>query len=231
MTKSPFVEMFEDPQRAAQYAQGPMLFTPGFTDMHRMVDVLLRERCPADAHVLVHGAGGGLELEALAQANPAWTFVGVDPAEAMLHSAASRLGEMMGRIELHHGYIDTAPVGPFDAATSLLTLHFLSETERVETMAKIIKRLKGGAPFVAVHIGFPQEHAVRKVWLDRYAAYAVAAGADPEMAAAAREAIAAMTTLYDPSLDVEMMEAVGLTDVSTFYTAFTWRGWVGYAPV
>ncbi len=64
-----------------------------------MTGILLAEYAPADARVLMLGAEGGLKLRALAEAYPGWTFVGVDPARAMLHPAermldvASRTGD------------------------------------------------------------------------------------------------------------------------------------------
>ena len=116
---------FSDPEAVARYAEGPPRFVPGYTDLHRMTAVLLGERAPVDARVLVLGAGGGLELKALAQAHPHWSFDGVDPAAEMLKLAAQTLGLPQGplatRVHLHQGYVDDAPSGPFDAATCLLT--------------------------------------------------------------------------------------------------------------
>ena len=229
-SSNPFVEMFNDPERVQAYADGPAKFTPGFADMHRMVSVLIRERAGSQASVLVHGAGGGLELEALAKANPDWTFAGIDPAKPMLDAAERRLGQRMDRVNLHHGYIDTAPEGPFDAATSLLTLHFLEVDERVETVREITQRLKSGAPFVAVHSSFPQAEPERELWMSRYEGFALASGVDQEMAQGARQAVTAMSTMLEPHQDMQILERAGLIDVQGFYSAFTWRGWVGYMP-
>jgi tRNA (cmo5U34)-methyltransferase len=73
-----FIKAFSDPAAVARYAEGPPRFVPGFDGLHRMTSVLLAEHAPSDARVLVLGAGGGLELKALATAHPGWTFVGVD---------------------------------------------------------------------------------------------------------------------------------------------------------
>ncbi len=195
-----------------------------------MTNVLLSECVTDNASVLVHGCGGGLELEAFANHNPTWILVGVDPAKPMLDEASARLSEHMDRVFLHHGFIDTAPSGPFDAATSLLTLHFLPTEERVATIRKIAERLKPGAPFIAVHSSFPQDESARALWMSRYEAFAVASGVDPDMAQNARQAVEAMTTIYEPEQDMNMMTEAGLERVSLFYTGFTWAGWVGYAP-
>ncbi|ADM10786.1 hypothetical protein PB2503_00075 [Parvularcula bermudensis HTCC2503] len=228
--RNPFLTMFDDAEQAARYKDGPPKFMPGFWDVHRMTSVLLAERVPEHGHVLVHGAGGGLELLSFAAAHVSWQFTGVDPAAPMIEQARALTAEHTSRIELHHGFIDTAPEGPFDGATSLLTLHFLPMEERRRTASEIIQRLKPGAPFVVVHSSFAQNDASKHQWLDRYAAFAVASGADPEMAGKARDAVAASRDLFDPETDAQILLKAGLREVTSFYSAFTWHGWVGYAP-
>jgi len=220
---------FSDPQSVARYAEGPPRFVPGFTDLHRMTTILLGERAPREARVLVLGAGGGLELKALAEAHPGWTFDGVDPAAEMLKQAGRTLGPLAPRARLHQGYIDDAPEGPFDAATCLLTLHFLPPEERQRTASEIRKRLKPGAPFVAAHSSFPQGEGERALWLSRYAAFAVASGTDPALAQKARAAVAAHLNIFTPDQDEAILRDAGFSDVSLFYAAFTWRGWVASA--
>src|SRR5204862_3324961 len=138
----------------------PQRLLPGFADLHRMTTILLAEHAPKDARVLVLGAGGGLELRALAHAQAGWTFVGVDPAAAMLNEARRALGPDTARVAFCEGYIDDAPEGPFDAATCLLTLHFLDAAERTRTARELRRRLKPGAPFVVAHSSFPQGEGV-----------------------------------------------------------------------
>ena len=219
---------FSDPAAVARYAEGPPRFVPGYFDLHRMSGVLLAERAPDNARVLVLGAGGGLELRAFATAQPGWSFVGVDPAGAMLELAARTMGPLASRAQLHEGYIDDAPEGPFDAAACLLTLHFLDTAERRRTLSEIHRRLKPGAPFVAAHSSFPQDES-RGQWLSRYAAFAVASGADPEQVKGARAAIDAHLNMLSPEQDEAVLREAGFSDISLFYAAFTWRGWVGYA--
>ncbi len=224
-----FLKGFEDPDLVARYADGPRRFVPGFDALHRMTGLLLAERAPADARVLVLGAGGGLELKALADAHPGWRFVGVDPAAEMLRAAERLLGPDMDRVDLVHGYIEDAPAGPFDAATCLLTLHFLTPEERERTVRDIHRRLHPGAPFVAAHGSFPQGEGERACWLDRYAAFAISSGVEPEQAYGAREAVDANVAMLDPNQDEEILRAGGFGMVELFYAAFTWRGWVARA--
>lgn len=224
-----FLDSFKDPAAVARYTEGPKRFVPGLDGLHRMTGLLLAERVPDDAHILVLGAGGGSELKAMAEAHPGWRFTGVDPAKPMLDLAADVMGSNAHRAELIEGYIDDAPAGPFDGATCLLTLHFLDREERVRTAAQICARLKPGAPFVAAHGSFPQAEGERDRWLDRYASYAIASGGDPDQVAKGREAVATHVAMLSPEADEAVLRAAGFTGVEQFYAAFTWRGWVGYA--
>ncbi|MDB5515233.1 MAG: methyltransferase [Tardiphaga sp.] len=224
-----FLTPFSDPEAVKHYAEGPRRFVPGFADLHRMTGILLAEQASQDARLLVLGAGGGLELKALAETQPGWTFVGVDPAAEMLKLAERTLGPLAARVQLQQGYIDDAPDGPFDAATCLLTLHFLDVDERRRTATEIHRRLKPGAPFVAAHSSFPQDGGQRAQWLSRYAAYAIASGADPNQANNARVAVDANLSLLSPEQDTQLLLDAGFRSVELFYAAFTWRGWIAHA--
>jgi len=220
---------FSDPDAVARYAEGPPRIVPGYEGMQRMATLLLAERVHEDARVLVVGAGGGLELKAFAQAHPGWIFDGVDPAPEMLKLAEQVLGPLASRVTLHQGYIDDVPIGPFDAASCLLTLHFLTLEERRQTLAEVHRRLKPGAPFVVAHLSMPQDEGQRALWLSRYAAFVVSSGIDPAKAENARAAIDTQLTILTPEQDEAILREAGFSNVSLFYAGFTFRGWVGYA--
>src|ERR1700726_4860805 len=120
------MDPFSDPQAVARYAEGAPRNVPGYHAMQRMTTLLLAERVSEEARVLVLGAGGGLELKVFAEAHPNWALDGVDPSAEMLKLARRTLGPLASHATLHEGYIGDAPIGPFDAATCLLTLHFLT---------------------------------------------------------------------------------------------------------
>lgn len=220
---------FSDPQFVARYTEGPPRFVPGFADLHRMVALLLAERAPRQARILVLGAGGGLELKSFAVAHSGWTFDGIDPAAEMLKLAATTLGPLVSRVRLHQGYIDDAPDGPFDGATCLLTLHFLAADERRRTLTQIHRRLKPGAPFIAVHASIPGDPRKRDRWLERYTAFAATSGVESGLAETARKRVRTNLNLLAPDQDEELLRAAGFSDIDLFYTGFTFRGWVGYA--
>jgi tRNA (cmo5U34)-methyltransferase len=223
------MDPFADPQAVTRYAEGPPRIVPGYDAMQRMTTLLLAERVQANARILVLGAGGGLELKAFAQAHPRWTFDGVDPAAEMLKLAERVLGPLASRARLHRGYIVDAPNGPFDAATCLLTLHYLTDEERRRTVAEVHRRLKPGAPFVVAHFSIPQGEGERALWLSRYAAFVVASGIEPDKAANARATIDTQLTILTPEQDEAILREAGFSNISLFYAGFTFRGWVGYA--
>lgn len=223
------MDAFSDPQSVERYAEGPPRIVPGFAGLQRMTAVLLAERASDDARVLVLGAGGGLEIKVFAEAQPSWSFDGVDPSAEMLGLARKTLGSLSARTRLHHGLIDIAPEGPFDAATCILTLHFVERQECLRTLQEVQRRLKPGAPFVVAHFSFPQEPGERDLWLERYAAFAIASGIEPSMAKNARSGIGARLPILAPEDDEQLLRDAGFTGISLFYVGFTFRGWVAYA--
>jgi tRNA (cmo5U34)-methyltransferase len=214
---------------AHSYTEGPPRQVPGFAGLHRMTAMLLAERMPADGRVLVLGAGGGLELRAFAEAHAGWQLDGVDPSADMLRVAAETSAAHAERIRLHEGFIDSAPEGPFDAATSLLTFHFIPREQRLETLRQIRRRLKPGAPFVLAHISFAQSEPERSMWIGRHVAFGAPDGTDPAQLESARQAIGTRLSILAPDEEEALLREAGFADVALFYAGFSFRGWVGYA--
>ena len=220
---------FADPASIAAYADRTRRLVPGWDGLQTMATLLIAERAPADARVLVIGAGGGAELHAFATAHAGWRFTGVDPSAPMLAQARATLGAHAGRVDFHEGYVDTAAEGPFDAASCLLTMHFVPHDQRLPTLREIHRRLAPGAPFVMAHLSFPQAPDERAIWLARYAAFAVASGVPPENARRAAEAIGATLPLLSPEDEEALLAQAGFSGTRLFYAGFTFRGWVATA--
>lgn len=223
------MDIFDDPEAVAAYAERPKRQVPGFADMQRMALLLLDENAPADARILVVGAGGGLELKVFAENRPGWRFDGVDPAAEMLRLASATLGNLASRVALHHGEVDVAPEGPFDGATCLLVLHFLTREQRLGLLREVRRRLKPGAPLVVVQHSFPRSVESDEVWLSRYAAFAATSDAERAQANKTRAAMAERLPALSPEEDEAVLKEAGFGGVSLFYAAFTFRGWVAYA--
>jgi len=219
------MQSFTDPATVSRYADVTPQRVPGFADLHRMALLLLSENAPEAARILVLGAGGGLELKAFAQVRPNWLFVGVDPSEPMLDLARHILGPLGSQVQLVQGYAEDAPLGPFDAATCLLTLHFLPRPERLRVLQALRRRLKPGAPLVVAHHSNPQDDKVER-WLTRSAAFAAGTQVDFAQAAASAAGMARNLPLLSTSEEEALLREAGFSDVALFYAGFSFRGWV-----
>ncbi|WP_257165194.1 class I SAM-dependent methyltransferase [Bradyrhizobium sp. SRS-191] len=192
-----------------------------------MTMLLLTEHAPPDAHILIVGAGGGMETIALAEAQPGWRFTGVDPSPAMLDLAQRTLAPVAERIELLEGTIDRAPAGPFDGATCILTLHHIDRNERLRTLAETRRRLRSGARLVVVEHSAPDPDPKR--WMTRSVAFGDRAGVDWTKSAATADLMTDRLPLLSPAEQEDVLREAGFLDVGLFYAAFTFRGWVATA--
>lgn len=145
----------------------------------------------------------------------------------MLDLARRTLVELAVRAQLHEGLIDSAPEGPFDGATCILTLHFIERQERLRTLREVRRRLKPGAPFVTAHFSIPRGEV--DLWMSRYAAFAISSGIERAQAEAARFGIAERLPILSPQEDEQLLREAGFTGISLFYVGFAFRGWVAYA--
>jgi tRNA (cmo5U34)-methyltransferase len=215
---------FMNPAAVAAYGEETPKKVPGLADLHRMSELLLAEQAPGPAHMLVVGAGGGLELKAMAQARPSWQFTGVDPSPAMLDLARRTTLPYADRINLLAGTVDQAPSGPFDGATCLLTLHFLDRDERLHTLKEIRRRLEPGSALVIAHHTSPGGDPER--WLARSAVFADHSGSEPAKARVSARAMVDRLPLLCPGAEEELLREAGFVDLALFYAAFSFRGWV-----
>lgn len=219
---------FSDPAVVARYAERARRSVPGYDVMLGLVEQILAQEVPDGGRVLVVGAGGGLELTHLAERHQGWTFDGVDPSAEMLQLARDTMGPLAASAVLHEGYINTAPDGPFDAATCLLTLHFLPSDERLRTLREIRSRLRPGAPLLTFHTSVPAGDR-RADWLERYALHAAGPGADPAQVAQSVAQLFALPIL-SPEEDEGLLRAAGFAVEGTYYAALTLRGWLAHVP-
>ncbi len=213
---------------AASYAERVQRQVPGLQSLHQMVGVLLSERVSKDGHILVLGAGGGMELKALATQYKSWKFTGVDPSMDMLNQAAVTLGGDLERVTLVNGYIDDAPQGLFDGAVCLLTLHFLPLKERLRTVREIFRRLDTRSPLIVAHHSFPLEGGQKDLWLNRYSEFISASGVDVHKSKSSIKAMREKLPVLTPTEDENILEDAGFENIQLFYTAFTFKGWVAY---
>ena len=151
---------FEDSARAAEYDSAVVGVIPGYHSLHQSAAAILRERLGPRAHILIAGAGGGHESALFALQNSRWKISGFDPAAAMIFHAHARIKKhkLESRVKLFAGDIGAIKSPPqFDAATSLLVMHFLPDDGAKENYLRAIaKRLKPNAPLILADVEFAE---------------------------------------------------------------------------
>ena len=219
-TSSPFA----NPSAISTYVEQTPLRVPGLADLHRMAMLLLAEHAPGTAHMLIVGAGGGMETRSLAEAQPDWRFTGVDPSPAMIDLARRTLAPFADRVELLEGTIDQAPLDLFDGATCILTLHHIEQDERLRTLREIRRRLRPGASLVIAGHSAPGPDPER--WMTRSVAFGDRAGIDWAKSSATASMITERLPLLTPAEEEDLLREAGYSEVALFYAAFSFRGWV-----
>jgi tRNA (cmo5U34)-methyltransferase len=215
---------FSNRANVSSYTRDTPRKVPGLSDLHRMTTILLRERASKDAHLLVVGAGGGLELKAMAETQRDWRFTGIDPSPAMLDIARQTTAPHASRIALLEGTVDHAPLEPFDGATCLLTLHFLGREERLHMLTEIRRRLKPGSGLVVAHHTAIGDQPV--VWLERSVRFAEQTDAPAQSAAGSAKIMAERLSLLSPVEEEALLLEAGFARPALFYAALSFRGWV-----
>lgn len=142
-------------QGAQVYDQQRQKLAPMKDTLHYFMSEIL-SALPADGRLLCVGAGTGAEMIALAQMLPDWTFVAVEPAAAMAQTCQQKVTDagLADRCTIHVGYLESLPPSDhFDAATSILVSHFLTDLkERQAYFAEIAARLRPGGILITADL-------------------------------------------------------------------------------
>src|SRR5271157_3593849 len=208
-----------NPAATENYERGPRWFVPGYDASHAMAAVLLHDRIGEQGHILVVGAGGGVELSVFARECPGWKFTAVDPSAEMLRQARAKLDSVgaADRVTWVQGEVEKSLKGPFDAATSFLALNFVDVDRRLAILRDIHARLKKDAPFLVID-GCSDKSSKRfENDLRIYAAFARRNGAPSDLV---QRAVAMQReSLYSvlPEREVALLSEAGFVDARLFY--------------
>jgi tRNA (cmo5U34)-methyltransferase len=150
------------------------MIIPAYHSIYELTHHLLRDKLEGVARILVAGAGTGKEMIDWSRNNPHWTITGFDPAEAMLSVARKKVAAALleNNISLIRGLIDDVAEEAFDAATSILVMHFLPDDgTKLNFLKGIADRLKPGAVMVLVdlegEIGSAEYSTLNAAWKDQ----------------------------------------------------------------
>ncbi|MGI4856772.1 MAG: class I SAM-dependent methyltransferase [Janthinobacterium lividum] len=221
-----------DAQRAGAFSEQARIALAGYDACHElgacMLSAALEGR--SDARILVVGAGGsGGEIIAASKLESTWSFVGVDPAEAMLDVAKEnvRNAGITNPVEWKLGTLDNVPYGEqFDAATLMGVFHHLPGDEQKSSMlAQIRDRLQPDAPLVLAgnHFPYASQPLMLKAWANRWKMHGANAS---EVASKLAKILEAADPPQSEAAVVEFLAAAGFDAPLRFFSSLFWGAWI-----
>lgn len=214
---------------AAEYEKGIRRTLPSYDAMLSLTQTFFQSALPDESTFIVVGAGSGNEISKLAEQKPHWSFVGVDPAEAMLHFAKERLKPLPNNITLLHGTLleTELPVTQFDAATCILVLHFIeSYDDKLATLKAISQHLKPGAPFVLVSKYGQLDSPETELQFDLWRAYWLQhTKLTSEQVTDMEQSIRALSFMSEEEI-LSLLQEAGFIQISRFFATTLFGGWI-----
>lgn len=215
-----------------QYAALAEQYIPGRRAIFSIVEASFLELVgDGPAKILVVGAGGGEEILRLGLENPSWSFLGVDTSEPMVDLARRRLAETpVGlRSDVHAMPIEEVDMSDFDAATCILTAHFVPDDGSKLAFFKAIRaRLKPGAPLAVVDgvgvSGEAQTELLRRIWKR----HAVRNGVS-EAAAESNSQNFRKVAVVSAERQEELLTGAGFKDLMPIFRGLIIKGWLAFA--
>ena len=203
---------------------------PGYLSSFRQAVALLEGRLGSDAHVLVVGAGTGIEIITIQIAQPAWRCTGVDPSFQMVEIARDRIAAaaLGDGVELHNEYVHDLPEDiRFDAATCFNVMHFLEDDGSKEQLLQSISdRLDPGAPFILFDLHGTRTDPEYDEQYAAWRAYWRIQGLDEEDRAAFQAKIDTGIRWIPETRILELLAATGFEDVRPFFRGLLYGGWM-----
>ena len=214
---------------ATEYEKGIRRTLPSYDAMLRLTQTFFQSKLPDEATILIVGAGSGNEIYQFAEQKPNWSFVGVDPSEAMLQFAADRLLSLPNAITLLKGTVVDIelPITTYDAASCLLVLHFIpSYKEQLATLKAIAQQLKPGAPFILVSKYGQLGSSETELQFDLWRAYWLQhTKLSAEQVASMEQSIRSLSFLPEEDI-LTLLQEAGFIKPSRFFTTTLFGGWI-----
>lgn len=215
-----------------EYARLAGQFIPGRRAIFAIVEASFLELLPeGSARILVVGAGGGEEILRLGLDNPHWSFVGVDTYQPMVELAQRRLAEtpVGARSKVHTMAIENLDEKDFDAATCILTAHFVPDDGAKLAFFKAIRtRLKKGAPLAIIDgigvAGEAQTELQRRIWKR----HAIRNGVAEDVAETNTQNFEKVAVV-SAEREEELLTSAGFERLTPIFRGLTIKGWLAFA--
>jgi tRNA (cmo5U34)-methyltransferase len=203
---------------------------PAYQGMHLMVSSIIHSLLPEAANLLVVGAGTGMELIQLSQHNLQWKILAVDPSADMLAIARDKIQkfDLSTRVEIVKGYCqDLADTFFYDAATSILVMHFIPDDgSKLEFLQSIAKRLKSSAPLILVDIFGDKNSQEFQSIAASIPKYWEKMGMPSDKIEEGLKKVQGGIHTISEKRTIELLEEAGFKDIYRFYTGLWAGGWV-----
>jgi tRNA (cmo5U34)-methyltransferase len=207
---------------------------PGVDALYRSARAILDSSLPSRSHILIAGAGAGREVEALGASPRDYVLTGFDPSADMLALASTfaNAPALADRVRLIRGTIDDIDHGArFDAATSILVMHFLPDTgEKERYLNGIRRRLKSGAPYLHADVCLDSDDMFRRL-VPAVREQGVLAGLPEAVGDGAAAHIGQMAFGEGPGRVIteartyELFKLAGFRLIAPFFRGFWYAGW------
>jgi tRNA (cmo5U34)-methyltransferase len=223
------VELFFQ-QKSSVYDAKIRCSIPGYEALHAMTGDFLRRLLPESANVLAVGVGTGMELMILGRVNPGWRFTAVDTSADMLTLCEQNMQAtgLTDRVTLFHGPVGTLVSSQeFDAATSILVSHFISDIqERRGYFQSINAHLKAGGILITADLFGDKHDAAFQRFFEAWKLHYASAGIPPEEVEADFAMNRKVATFLTEQEYCQVLADSGFSDIRRFYQAFLFGGWI-----
>jgi tRNA (cmo5U34)-methyltransferase len=184
------------------------------------------------SELLIVGAGTGAEILELGKANPAWRFLGIDPAQPMLDLAKKKIeaAGLTDRVSLFKGYVDDLPTDRlYDGATAAMVLHFLPDDgAKLKLLHDVGSHLKPGAPLVLmdayVDLSVPESQLLLDAWKHQQN---LAGVKWEQVEDGMKERMKAIHFVSSDRIEQLLTEA-GFCRIQRFFQVFVLGGWIAF---
>ncbi|MEO3415790.1 class I SAM-dependent methyltransferase [Roseovarius sp. CAU 1744] len=200
--------------------------------MYRLVSALIADQAVNGSRVLIAGAGGGREIEALGAAAKALDITAVDPSNEGL-SAAKRIAERTGasdRINFFGGTMRELPSAlPFDFATSLLVMHNLGDDgAKSDYLSKLYRHLAPGGVLLHADVCCDGDAEIQAL-TPAYMATARQAGVAADVARIERDAVSRLPVI-SVARTAELFAEAGFSLPREIFRSLWYRCWICTRP-
>lgn len=216
-------------ERASKYDNKIRFLSPGYETLHELSDVLLKTALSENAHILVVGAGTGMDILTCGANQTGWRFTAVEPSAEMLEICRENIfrAKMDERVTFFGGYVEELPVDNlFDAATSVYVSHFIRDHDKESYFSAINSRLKRDAPLVIADMYGDKESDEFKMIYEDWKSYYLLKTNDLDEAEKSFAYIERDIYFIAEKRLAKLLKQSGFDKFRRFFQSFFFGGWI-----